>query len=392
MDVQSVAALVFIALLSLGIYIERKKIVLQKILFPLLYVVLYRTKLGIDLMDKTARKFSKLWHFLVPISIVVGFLGMILISYALIDNIIQIFTQPDAVPGVGLVLPINVKGAFYVPFFFWITSIFIIALVHEFSHGLFARLYKMKVKSSGFAFFGILLPIIPAAFVEPDENDIVKRPAKQQLAMYSAGPFANIVLAFIVLGISALLIGPIANNVIVADGVEISGYVEGDYPAEAAGVGAGELITTINDEKATTIAEFSALLDGRSAGDTITLTTNTDSYTLILGEHPTEEGVGYLGVQIQQHTTIDPAFADKYGSFTADALLWFLQLLYWLYLLNLGIGLFNLAPMGPLDGGRMLLVGLEQFLSKKTARKYWKNIGFFFFTLVVFNIMFSFVR
>ena len=392
MDVQSVAALVFVGLLSLGIYLERKKIVLQKIVFPLLYVVLYRTKLGIVHMDKMARKFSKLWHFLVPISIGVGFLGMALISYALIDNIIQIFTQPDALPGVGLVLPINVKGAFYVPFFFWIISIFIIALVHEFSHGLIARLYKMKVKSSGFAFFGILLPIIPAAFVEPDEKDIVSRPAKQQLAMYSAGPFSNVLLAFIVLGISALLIGPIASNVIISDGVEVTGYVEGDFPAEGAGVGVGELITRIDGASATTIGSFSELLDGKKVGDSVALTTDAGEYTLLLGEHPTEEGVGYLGVQIQQHTTINPAFTATYGKFSADALLWFLQLLYWLYLLNLGIGLFNLAPMGPLDGGRMLLCTLEKYLEKKRARRYWKNIGFFFFVLVVFNIMFSFVH
>jgi membrane-associated protease RseP (regulator of RpoE activity) len=250
----------------------------------------------------------------------------------------------------------------------------------------------MKVKSSGFAFFGLLLPIIPAAFVEPDEKDIIKRPAKQQLAMYSAGPFANVVLAFIVLGISALLIGPVAGNVVVADGVEITGYVEGGYPAEAASLGVGELIVALDGEKATSIAEFSTLLAGKKAGDSVDVETDKESYAVVLGEHPEEEGSGYLGVQIQQHTSISTAFTDKYGTFSATAILWFLQLLYWLYLLNLGIGLFNLAPMGPLDGGRMLLCTLEKYLEKKRARRYWKNIGFFFFVLVVFNIMFSFVH
>ena len=73
-------------------------------------------------------------------------------------------------------------------------------------------------------------------------------------------------------------------------------------------------------------------------------------------------------------------------------IIWLMGLLYWLYVLNLGIGLFNLAPMGPLDGGRMLLVALQQFLEEKKAIKYWKNIGIFFLALVLINILFAFVR
>jgi membrane-associated protease RseP (regulator of RpoE activity) len=201
-----------------------------------------------------------------------------------------------------------------------------------------------------------------------------------------------VVLAFIVLGLSALLIGPVAGNVVVADGVEVTGYVEGDYPAEAAAIGIGELIVSLDGASATSIAEFSTLLAGKKVGDSVDVETDQNSYAVVLGEHPEEEGAGYLGVQIQQHTSISTEFTSKYGTFSATAILWFLQLLYWLYLLNLGIGLFNLAPMGPLDGGRMLLTVLEKFFDKKKARLYWKNIGFFFFALVLFNIVFAFIR
>ena len=69
------------------------------------------------------------------------FLGMILITYALIQNVYNLLTKPEALPGAALVLPFEVKGAFYVPFFYWIISIFIIALVHEFSHGILAKKY-----------------------------------------------------------------------------------------------------------------------------------------------------------------------------------------------------------------------------------------------------------
>ena len=50
-----------------------------------------------------------------------------------------------------------------------ISALAIVAIPHEFAHGIFARLNNLRVKSSGFALFGPIL----AAFVEPDEKDKV---------------------------------------------------------------------------------------------------------------------------------------------------------------------------------------------------------------------------
>ena len=168
----------------------------QKLFFPLIYILMWRTKLGLKFMDSFANKFKGLLRFLGYISIIVGFLGMAFIMFSLIQNFLSIITKPEALPGVGLVLPIKAKGVFYVPFFYWIISIFILAVVHEFSHGIYARLCNLKVKSSGFAVFSLLVPIIPAAFVEPDEKKMIKKSVKDQLMIYSAGPFANVVLLY----------------------------------------------------------------------------------------------------------------------------------------------------------------------------------------------------
>ena len=86
-------------------------------------------------------------------------------------------------------------------FLHWIIVIFILASVHEFNHGLISRVYNIKVKSSGFAVFSFLLPIIPAAFVEPDENQLKKSRNKIQLGVLAAGSYAN----FITGGIFLLL-------------------------------------------------------------------------------------------------------------------------------------------------------------------------------------------
>jgi membrane-associated protease RseP (regulator of RpoE activity) len=353
---------------------------------------MYRTKIGIEFMERFAKRFSKQLKYIGYFAIFIGFFGMLLITYALVQNVYNLLTKPGAMPGAALVLPFEVKGAFYVPFFYWIVSIFIIALVHEFSHGILAKKYDMRIKSSGFAFLGILLPIIPAAFVEPDEKELRKRPVKEQLSVFAAGPFANILLAFVIVGITILIAAPISNSVIEADGVLITGLIEGDYPAKQAGMVKNEVIKSIDGIKVDYVINFSSILQDRKPGDVVRIETNKSVYDITLAENPQNKSKAYLGVYVQQNTKIREGFTERYGKFTPMIIIWFMGLLYWLYVLNLGIGLFNLAPMGPLDGGRMLLVTLQQFFEKKKAIKYWKNIGFFFLALVLVNILFAFIR
>lgn len=391
-NLQSVAAIIFIAFMLVFLIIKRKKLTIQNILpFPILYFAMYKTKLGIRFMDAWARKMDRPLKYISYLAIGLGFIGMALITYALIQNVYHLLTVPTAAPGAALVLPIQVKGAFYVPFLYWIISIFVIATVHEFAHGLIARKYNIKVKSSGFAFLGILLPIIPAAFVEPDEKQLRKRPAKEQLGVFAAGPFANILVAFIVLGIAAAVNPFVDNNIVQADGVLITAVTE-DYPAEAAGVGPNEIIEEINGQKIVYLSNFSDIVKSQPPGETITLATNVSTYQLTLAENPQNKSQAYLGVMVEQNTRINPGFIEKYGRIPVALLVFFIGLLYWLYVLNIGIGLFNLAPMGPIDGGRMLQVALQKFMKKEKADKYWKYIGLFFLALVIINVLFAFVR
>ena len=159
---------------------------------------MYKTKLGLNAMDWGADRFRKPIKYLSYAGIAVGFLGMVFISFILIKGMVNMFIRPEVAQGVALVLPFKMKGAIGVPFFYWIISIFIIAVIHEFSHGIVARAFKIKLKSSGFAFLAVLLPIIPAAFVEPDEKQLNKSPIYQQLSVFAAGPFSNILLAIII--------------------------------------------------------------------------------------------------------------------------------------------------------------------------------------------------
>ena len=61
--------------------------------------------------------------------------------------------------------------------------------------------------------------------------------------------------------------------------------------------------------------------------------------------------------------------------------------LYWVFIFSIGIGLFNLLPLGPIDGGRMFYVSSLKIMSKKTAFKVLKFITAFSIALVFINFL-----
>src|SRR3989338_4368413 len=260
-DVETIASIVFILLLTLFIFLKRKQMQTQKLLFPLLYFSIYRTKLGLKFMDSFAGRFRRLLIFAGYIGIILGFLGMMLISYFLVNSLVPLFTDPDAKASITPVLPFKARGIFFVPFFYWIISIFVIALVHEMAHGVIARVYNLKIKSSGFAFLGVLLPIIPAAFVEPDEKKLKKRPYKEQLSIFAAGPFSNVIFGFVFLAIGLLVFAPLAGSMIESNGVLIKDYVESgkNFPAESAKL-KGQVIKSVDAAEIKTIDDLSKAL------------------------------------------------------------------------------------------------------------------------------------
>ena len=394
MDLQTIAAIVFLAALTLILYLKRKSLDTKQIIPYFLYFSMYKTKLGLKFMDSASKKYRKFFIYLGYFGILVGFLGMALISYELIKNIFMLFTKPEAMPGVGLVLPFKAKGVFFVPFFYWIISIFVIAVVHEFSHGLIARAHNLKVKSSGFAFLGLIIPIIPAAFVEPDEKELRKRPHKQQLSIFAAGPLSNIAIAFLFIGIASFIVSPIANAMIEANGVKVSDYVRenGPFPAELSGIKIGEIIQEVNGIPTPYRENLSMVLKSKKPNDIVTIKTDISSYKIKLAKNPENESLAYIGAYLEQDTRIKENIKASYGEFLPDAVIWIYGLLIILFILNLGIGVFNLAPIGPLDGGRMLQLVLRRIFDKEKGDKVWNYIGLFFLILILINVVAGFVR
>ncbi|MBU2562762.1 MAG: M50 family metallopeptidase [Nanoarchaeota archaeon] len=127
-------------------------------------------------------------------------LGKIIWIYVAYPAIVREIKVPPIMPLIPY-LPQVFKLDFLPPFYFtyWIVILAIIAITHEFAHGIFAAYNKIKIKTTGFGFFPFFLPVFLAAFVELDEKKMEKKSIFSQMAILSAGTFANILTAILFL-------------------------------------------------------------------------------------------------------------------------------------------------------------------------------------------------
>ena len=173
---------------------------------------LYPTKVGLKFINYVGlryKKFFRVMEYIVPATGYLLMISSVWLFFELLRTMIQLpaLFKVVKVPPIMPIFPYftNVFKVSYLPpfyFTYWIVSIAIIAVVHEFAHGIFARHYKVRVKSTGFGFLG---PFI-AAFVEPDEKQLRKKSNKAQITVLAAGSFANLITTIVFIAIMLLFV------------------------------------------------------------------------------------------------------------------------------------------------------------------------------------------
>ncbi|MBD3208791.1 site-2 protease family protein [Candidatus Woesearchaeota archaeon] len=407
----AISAIIFYLAIILLIYYNRKKFDFQGKI-----IAMYRTKIGLKTMRRWGQKGERFVKTLARIGIYVGFTGMAFVVYMIIEGLFKLLFIPEAPPTFAPVLPgIKIPGVeIFVPFWYGIIALFLTIVVHEFSHGVVANAHKLKVKNSGFVMFGPL----PGAFVEPDEKTLRKAKPKTQLAIYAAGPFSNILLTILLI----LLFGFLPMFVNVAGGTPSEGLqtftkytsivntyrvqqelyrpvgltiltVEPGSAADTAGLENLTTITAINGQDirenessfGTELERFTNLTPGTD----ITFANDNNTYRVTTLPDPDNESKGLIGITFDQFllTERDPAAIEKYGHTGITFFEMLFQQVFWLILLSSGIGLANLLPLGPVDGGRMLLVALQRWLPDKKARRIWGKVSLIVFISVIILVV-----
>ncbi len=352
-------------------------------------IILYRTKFGLNLIDKVSSKFREWVILLGYVGVGAGYIGMIVISYVLIKNIIDLIFVPKAISGVSLVLPgVNVPGMGILPFWHWLIAIFVIAVVHEFSHGIVAKAHGISIKSTGMVFLG---PII-GAFVEPDEKKMTKHSDIQQYSVFAAGPFSNIILALVALMLLTWVFTPWQQSMVDPNGFTFEAYYNDSFPIATAGIAPGTIINGINGKAVSDFTQFSDEVSCVKPGDKLELSTEKGSYSLILAANPENSAKGFMGItQIKNEYEVKEAYAVGIGNALYVAVDWFGGFLRWLFLLSLGIGLFNLLPLPIVDGGRMVQVSLQRIKGKEKGNHWYGKISLFFLLILVLSLVYPLV-
>jgi membrane-associated protease RseP (regulator of RpoE activity) len=370
-----VSIIIFYGLIVYLIIKHRKNIEFHKIFF------LYKTKTGIKLIDKLAKyRFWKYWAYA---GIPVGFIGMIGIFWILLSKVPEILFVGNAEKSVQLLLP-GVSGGsmglfMFMPFWTFIICIVVIVIVHEGAHGIITRVHKLKLESTGIGMF----TIIPLAFVEPDEKQLEKSSVLTQLSIFVAGPFANICTAIIVTLISLFLLAPMANIFLESTSVEVTD-VKLDFPADLAGISVGDKIFEFNSVQIRDSDVFIEEITKLNPGDSATILLQDREVVVNTINKPGEEESAYVGISFK--TNFEPKSDNYFTKTLGNIVLYLIGLFYWLALLNIGIALVNLLPLGPVDGGRMIKTVFNKYLKGNLGKIMWIFISMLALAVLLINI------
>lgn len=392
--------LLFIAFLSIFLLIKRKNLDVSGN-FPIFYMMMYRTKLGLDKMDRWSKRHPRIFLYLAYLSIFIGVVGMVLM-FGLMFWQLDFIVENKIENGGGLVLPIQTEsgslGGIPVvapPFFEWLIALFILVIVHEFAHGVIAERFRIKIKSSGFAFLGILVPILPAAFVEPDEKSLAKKERWKQIAVFGAGSTSNFIFGFLFILILNFAAVPFVSSTMEVDRVSFDNVMN-QSDLKQYNISSGEILA-INGKD---VSEYEFVLMNSVYGDvvllnelanlsvneTINLTIKENeiinTYSVETFEREGLEGNGMIGI-----SGFDVNIAPKDGSQFAGAFaLLFQSVIYWTALLNIGIGMMNLLPLWITDGGQIARSLFEKYFKKNLANTLFNFVSFITLILLLLSL------
>ena len=370
----------FYSAVILLLIINRKKFEFQG-----KFIALRRTKIGIPWMERFSKKHAETIKIFGYTGIGIGFAGMVFIFGYVVKAFVELFTNPAAPAAFSLVLPgVNIPGSpIYIPL--WVIgALFIVVLLHEGGHGIVAKAHGVKIKNTGIVFFGPLV----GAFVDPDEKQIEKSSDVVKYSIFAAGPFANFLTAIVALLLIVVLFNPLTNTMVDPVGFSFTDVQDG-LPADIAGIIPGVTYNIINGQNVTSADELLVSLSSLHPNDTIEIANSSDSLTVILGSHPEDSTRGYLGVLgVNTETEVQ----DNIPYWFYVLFRWVAEFIMWIFILSIGLGAFNLLPLGPVDGGQMIRLALEKTKGVKKGRLIWGRLAMILFVMILFLVFLPIIR
>src|ERR687895_1610003 len=386
-------------------------------------LILIHTPFGLEFFDKVAkwriaRFYARFNTYLMP---AITALAIFLI----VGSLMVMFANDQAregVRGVGPAANLLIPGLNpFLPITYGLAALVITIIIHEAGHGIVARVYNIRVDSTGLLLF-LGIPI--GAFVNIERDELNRATLKQKSAVLTAGPLNNMILAgacliamyFVVSTLTPLPPDPNAPQF----GVMVVS-VNGGSLAEAIGIESESVIQYVAGQQIASLDDLSETLRS-NLGNSVEVTWVNKAGDTIARQvtlpPAVEPGRGTLGVSVtvlsrdpqevldtyknqfsqnplaillpptfqQGFVPFSDLMAPKYtSSVFGDSFAPVANTLFWLWFINFNVGIFNALPIGPLDGGQLYGALIEnKAKSKAIARN--ANV---LLTLVMAAIVFA---
>ncbi len=349
---------------------------------PLLLI--FRSKKGIEVLGRAAKKRERFLRRVGTFAVILSLPLILLVFVFLFLSAGHIVKTPDPSPGLAPILPdgvADIPGVPSVPVFYWIVSIAVILVFHEVMHGLLARVEDVPLKSLGM----LSVTIVPlGAFVEPDDEALEKKEAMSKLRVYAAGSFGNFLAALI--GAALLLI---IGTILVPLTFQQTGVfvynVSPDSPASAAGMHENLTITAIDGIEIYDLESFREAVTGFQDGVPVGMETDEGIFTVTPRKQDGADRATIGVIALPRHEArplVDSLIGERLAFRLHEIIV---TALFWIANLNLAVGLTNLLPIFPLDGGRIVAL-LAETISPKRGKSITTFIYLSVLVLVFVNI------
>ncbi|MEK6984940.1 MAG: site-2 protease family protein [Candidatus Thermoplasmatota archaeon] len=403
--------------------------------------LMVRTQRGTGTIEFLSRP-KRFWNLVADVGIVVTLLGMAAMTILFVWSALFALQPDSGLEPLGVAEILVIPGVNpFVPLWYGLVALIVTLVVHEGGHGILARANNMRLKS-----LGLLIAVVPiGAFVEPDEADMKAASRRKRLRVFAAGPAVNLAFA----SLSLLAFSSLVGAASFAPGVHVAGVVV-DGPAADAGVEGGITFVSVGNVTLADWTAFRGYLNTTRPGDVVALAANdgrTFQVTLesrweqltpeqqqqvvaqnatlaeslqqqsFLGVRPLlESDVGFLSAPFEQGgigflklislpigeirgspvlSTYMPAFLEAPAT---EGAYWIAATLcFWLFWINLMVGLTNILPMAPLDGGHIFrdVVGgavqrlrpsLDEPRRERVVGRIAAGVGFFILAAFILQI------
>lgn len=367
MDFQNWSSVAFLVLLAILIVRDRKNIEFKY------GISIRRMKRGREWITHFGDKHRKFFSYFGSAAIVVGIIASVISFYVILQYSVNVIRNPaHSVPGLKLILPSVPSAAvcsfaLCIPFWYWIIGILVVLVFHELSHAFVARSENIKIKS-----FGLMsILVLPGAFVEPDERQLKKSSSIAKLKIYAAGTFANFILS----GIMGLIFLGIFHLFYVPSGVVYGGLIAN---SPAANVSLNGTIIGANGNSITSTQDFARIMANVKIGEKVDIRTASGIYTLRTIADPQDPTRGIIGIA----NPADYFAVTSSAGILAGPIDWVDNLFGFLAFINLGIGLINILPLKPLDGG-LVYEELFKMVFKKNSTKLINAVSIITFCILL---------